>query len=392
MARIKNRKPAAPAPARWYEIKNQTGTVPTLQIFGDIGVSCEPDEFWGDEGGAGTFKEFCDALNEIGAVPEMRVEIHSCGGSVIVGKAIHDKLVEHPANKTAVVYGICASAATYPALACQKVVMPANSFFLIHNSTGVCMGDADDMEAMSQSLAICDESIANLYAARTGKSLDEILGIMEEDTWMTGTDAVAMGLADEIIDPVTITPAQRTSPDNFRRSALNAAPQDARAWFDTRRTSVAPHFLNYTNPNKNNNAMTEAELKAAELKLAADKAAFEKSQNDAAAAAQKIKDDAQAAADKIIADAKLAAEPPKNVVTLESLAAENKAQAEELKNIKLKLEQGVVPGNLPGAPPVGNIAQPGQPGTDNTMTRAAWNALSVKDRNTFIKNGGKLTD
>lgn len=235
------RKPAnrQPAPPRLWNIRNAANTVPVIELFGDIGQSKEPDWFWGGEPGAGTFQEFADELKSLGNVPELRVEIHSYGGSVVVGKAIHDKLAEHPANKTAVIYGICASAATYPALACQTVRIPANSFFLIHNSSGCCYGEADDMRSMADMLDIADESIANLYAARTGKSVDEIFAIMDADTWMTGAQAVAMGLATEVIDPITIEPAQLALPDNFRRDALNTMPHSARAWFDTARLSNA---------------------------------------------------------------------------------------------------------------------------------------------------------
>ncbi len=105
----------SPASSRFFEIRNAAGDVPTLRLFGDIGRSSEGNSwsFW--EPGAGTFREFESALRQLGNVPELRLEIHSYGGDAVVGKAIHDLLVQHPANKTAVIYGICASAATYPA-------------------------------------------------------------------------------------------------------------------------------------------------------------------------------------------------------------------------------------------------------------------------------------
>lgn len=246
------RKPVAPTPGtpRLWNIRNAaaTGEVPVIELFGDIGVSREPDWFWGGEGGAGTFQEFAEELKALGNVPELRVEIHSYGGSVVVGKAMHDKLAEHPANKTAIIYGICASAATYPALACQTVKIPANSFFLIHNSHGCCCGGAGDMRAMAEMLDIADESIANLYAARTGKTVEEIQEIMDKDTWMTGAQAVAIGLADEVVDPIKVEKNQQAAPDNFSRAALNGMPKDARAWFDISRlptaNSAPPTMLN----------------------------------------------------------------------------------------------------------------------------------------------------
>jgi len=235
--------PAAPSVYRLWNIRNAANSIPTIELFGDIGQSREGDPYFGTEGGAGTFQEFAAELKKLGSVPELQVEIHSYGGSVMVGKGIHDKLREHPANKTAIIYGVCASAATYAALACDKVQIPANSFFLIHNSTGMCWGNGDDMIAMANNLEVIDQSIAELYAARTGKTAEEMRGIMDQDTWMTGTDAVAMGLADEVIEPITIDPATRAQPDNFRREALNHMPTAARLWFDNR---ALPSPANHT--------------------------------------------------------------------------------------------------------------------------------------------------
>ena len=234
-----NRAPA-PQPPKLWNIRNAAGNIPVIELFGDIGRSKAGDPWWGEEPGAGTFQEFAADLKKIGNVPELRVEIYSYGGSVTVGKGMHDKLLEHPANKTAVIYGICASAATYVALACQKVQIPANSFFLIHNSTGMCYGTSEDMQQCAEMLDIADESIANLYVARTGKSLEEIQDIMDRDTWMSGTEAVEIGLADEVIEPITITPEQRAAPANLRPALLNSMPSEARGWFDMPAVTNAP--------------------------------------------------------------------------------------------------------------------------------------------------------
>lgn len=235
-----NRAPA-PQPLKLWNIRNAADNTPVLEIFGDIGRSKKPDDsWWGySEPGAGTFQEFANDLKKIGNVPELRVEIHSYGGSVTVGKGMHDKLLEHPANKTAIIYGICASAATYVALACQKVQIPANSFFLIHNSTGACCGTAEDMQQCAETLDIADESVANLYVARTGKTLEEIQDIMDRDTWISGTEAVEIGLADEVIEPITITPEQQAAPANLRPAMLNSMPNGARGWFDMSRVTNA---------------------------------------------------------------------------------------------------------------------------------------------------------
>lgn len=232
--------PANSTPTKkFWNIRNAVGSIPTVELFGDIGYSNQPNPYYCDEGGAGTFQEFANALKAIGPVPNLRVEICSNGGDVVVGKAIHDKLREHPANKVAVIYGICASAATYAALACDTIQIPANSFFMIHEATGGCYGTACDMEKYVAALRVIDGTIANLYAARTGKTVDEICALMEAETWMSGTQAVEMGFADECLDPVTPAPKDRASPANFRASAINSMPDAARVWFDSQTLKTA---------------------------------------------------------------------------------------------------------------------------------------------------------
>lgn len=225
--------PAA-TPRKFWNIRNVAGAVPVLELFGDIGLSSNAP--WYDEDadtGAGTFQEFATALRAIGNVPELRVEISSSGGDVVTGKAIHDKLLEHPAHKTAVIYGICASAATYPALACDEIQIPSNSFFLIHECSGFCCGQADDMRAMADSLDVANDAIASLYASRTGKTADEMRDIMAADTWMTGEEAVALGLADVVIEPIKAEPAKQAAPSNLSVKAFNRMPNAARVWFDS---------------------------------------------------------------------------------------------------------------------------------------------------------------
>jgi ATP-dependent protease ClpP protease subunit len=369
--------PANQAPRPWAIRNVANGGVPVIELFGDIGTSKEGDPWWGLEGGAGTFQEFAAELKKIGNVPELKVEIHSYGGSVVVGKGIHDKLLEHPANKTAVIYGICASAATYAALACQKVQIPANSFFLIHNSSGVVFGNANDMRQAAEMLDVADESIAALYAARTGKSIEEIQDIMDADTWMSGTDAVAMGLADEVIEPITIDPATRPAPENFRPAMLNAMPVEARAWFDMSAISNAARApLPMLKPNTPLfNAATDSPPAGGSGATA---------QPAAAAATAPAPAPALAPAAPVNAAPDLATQITNAV---QAAVAPLQAEVQRLTNLST---HGITPQNLGGAQPVAGAVAPEAP--TNTMKRDEWSKQSPHNRAKFIKKGGKLID
>ncbi|WP_392344576.1 ATP-dependent Clp protease proteolytic subunit, partial [Streptococcus suis] len=52
--------------------------------------------------------------------------------------------------------------------------------------------EADVIEAMNQ-------SIANAYIIKSGKSMDELLDLMGDTTWFTAQKAVSFGLADSVM-------------------------------------------------------------------------------------------------------------------------------------------------------------------------------------------------
>ncbi len=353
-----------PVKPRWFRIQNKSAAhaVPTIQLFGDIGVSKEPDWFWGGEPGAGTFQEFASELAALGNPENIRVEIFSYGGDVVVGKGFYDKLAEHPAHKTAVIYGVCASAATYAALACDEIQIPANSFFLIHNSTGICWGTAEEMERYVANLRVCDKAITKLYAARTGMSEEEVAAIMDKDTWMTGEDAADCGLADTVIEAVTVEPSKKLEPDNFSASALRNMPANARLWFDTRSLKKFTNSAK-SQPPTNTAMLTEAQLKEANEKLERDKLQII---NDANAEAKRIKEAAEADAVKI----KNAAKPPgegqqqqqqphAGGLTRVDLDTAIKNAVDPLQlEIKTLRETGLK--NLAGGPPVPGVKPPGE--------------------------------
>jgi ATP-dependent Clp protease protease subunit len=63
------------------------------------------------------------------------------------------------------------------------------------------MGNDTDMVAMSALLTKIDGQIANIYSAKTGKPVAEMLAQMAAETWFTADEAVAAKMADQVADP-----------------------------------------------------------------------------------------------------------------------------------------------------------------------------------------------
>ena len=108
------------------------------------------------------------------AICRSTLRINSPGGSVFDAVAIHNALSRHAGPVTVWIDGIAASAASYIAMAGDEIVMPENTFLMIHDPAGVVMGTAADMRNMAGTLDKIADSMLRGYAARSGRPEDEI--------------------------------------------------------------------------------------------------------------------------------------------------------------------------------------------------------------------------
>lgn len=142
--------------------------------------------------------DFCAALNNI-KDGDISLHINSPGGDVFDARAMVAAISAHPSNITAYIDGLAASAASYVAMACDKVVMQDGAMMMIHRAWSISMGNASDMRATAYLLDKIDCSIVNDYARKTGLPTDQIIDLMEAETWMTAQEAVDKGFADEMV-------------------------------------------------------------------------------------------------------------------------------------------------------------------------------------------------
>ncbi|MFB2562436.1 head maturation protease, ClpP-related [Rhizobium sp. IMFF44] len=152
---------------------------------------------------------------------DVAIRVNSPGGSVFGAVAICQAMREYEGNITVHVDGYAASAASVIAVAAPKVVMAPGSFMMIHNCWTFAMGNANDMMAMAGVLEKIDGSIADSYAAKSGKDASEFRDLMAAETWFTAAESVAMGIADAIAEDKPKTAAQ------WDMSAFAAAPKIA---------------------------------------------------------------------------------------------------------------------------------------------------------------------
>ena len=172
-------------------------------------------------------KSFLDELGSLPGDGPLTLRLNSPGGSVFDAVAIYNALKRHPGPVSVWIDGIAASAASYIAMAGDEVVMPENAFLMIHDPSGFAMGTAEDMRAMAEALDKIKGSLVAGYVAKSGGAEDDIAALMARETWLDAAEAVALGFADRIAEPVRI--AARFDVGRFRNAppALVAAPQTA---------------------------------------------------------------------------------------------------------------------------------------------------------------------
>lgn len=209
-------RPKAEAPAVVID-----GAKATLRLF-------DPIDSWGEWWGMSA-KEFAATLDALPShVNTIELLINSPGGDAFDGVAIVNVMRAHPARTVAVVQGIAASAASFIACAADETVMSPNSQMMIHDAWGVSVGNADDMLAFGALLDQLSGNLADIYAAKSGKSTDDMRALMKAETWLTATAAVEAGLADRVIDAdPEPAPAARWSQADLKALAALLAEQGA---------------------------------------------------------------------------------------------------------------------------------------------------------------------
>lgn len=180
------------------------GTV-VINIEGTIGVP-EDWQFDTDDERVATYEKFRATIDSIRAVDarDVTVNIRSRGGSVEDALLIYEALSTLSARVETVCHGYVASAATVIAQAgdCRKI--SNGTLYLVHRATMAVDGNTDEILYASALLGKTDERIAQIYADRSGLPVEEFRELMSRDAgrgeWLTPEEAVAAGLADEVVN------------------------------------------------------------------------------------------------------------------------------------------------------------------------------------------------
>lgn len=143
------------------------------------------------------------ALESVAAGDVLIIEVNSPGGSAMAGAEIYSILADAPCQTRAIVQSYAASAASYLILGADEVLCTSPAQLMLHRPSTYTSGNMDDHQMSIQMLESTNEAILNAYEQKcAGKtSREELMTIVENETWLTAQKALELGLIDGIYDP-----------------------------------------------------------------------------------------------------------------------------------------------------------------------------------------------
>lgn len=129
--------------------------------------------------------------------------INSPGGSVTAGMAIYDAMQFVGPDIATIVMGQACSMGSLLAqagTAGKRFILP-NARHMIHQPSGGARGQATDMEIQVREILEMKRNLTGIYVRHNsaGKTHDELRADMERDYFMSAEQAVAYGLADQVV-------------------------------------------------------------------------------------------------------------------------------------------------------------------------------------------------
>jgi ATP-dependent protease ClpP protease subunit len=321
------------------------------------------------------------------ALETLEIEINSPGGSVLDGYRVYHSLMgmrERGVRVIATGNGIVASMASVIFMAADERRMTQGSRLMIHEAQQIVAGDSEDHARAAKILDEMSDEIASIYAGVTGADKDEMRDLMRKETWMGATEAVDRKFADSILgkSPVDIRDngqkSETTSMSILDRLLPNGELQAKLDFANGELVAKDTEIQSLT-----------AKLKDADQLLAGaiDEVKEFKAQAETAEALAKAEAEAHDATKADLATAQAAAAPEViEAKAVELASAENPPEAIQ------KVIASRVTEELAGAGHDKPIASVEDDKGGKTMPRADFNNLSHPKRNTFIREGGKITN
>lgn len=203
-----------------YQFKNEakdSGVILTLS-----GPIAKPSIFADETINSADIAEVLDDVDK-----DIIIRLNSPGGDAFEGIEIYNYLKNHPSNITVEITALAASAASIIAMAADETVMCKGASIMVHEASTIAIGNKSEVKKTLNALETIDESIVDVYAEKTNLSRDEIVNLMEEETWFTAQKAVEKGFANRTKDVSDIPKGNSNNKQNITNQQFNNEMRDA---------------------------------------------------------------------------------------------------------------------------------------------------------------------
>ena len=128
--------------------------------------------------------------------------INSPGGVVYSALAVYDTMQYIRSPVSTVCIGMAASAGSLllTAGAKDKRYSLPNARIMVHQPSGGAQGQATDIEIQAREILALRRRLNEIYVFHTGRTMDEIEGKLERDSYMSAEEARIFGLIDKVVD------------------------------------------------------------------------------------------------------------------------------------------------------------------------------------------------
>lgn len=186
---------------RMWEIKQDAQRENTLEmyIYGTVESKVYDYENWTVKDSETSANHLRQELAKYPNISQIDIYINSRGGSVFEGTAIYNQLRRHSAHKTVHVDGFACSIASVIAMAGDEVIMPKNALMMVHDMWMSATGNARELRKYADDLDTINAAGRAAYLAKAGDKLTEeqLIRMMEEETWLTAEQCMQYGFADK---------------------------------------------------------------------------------------------------------------------------------------------------------------------------------------------------
>jgi len=178
-------------PKSWFTIKaaaegTDVAEVSILDYIGGWGVNA---------------REFLAEFRALRA-STVKVYINSPGGSVFEALAMFNGMRATGKTVEIHVLGVAASAASYIAMAGDKIVMPANTMMFVHNPINAVYGNAEEMREMADVLDKIGASLMATYMRRWKGEEQALKDLFAAESYLTAAECLEYGLCDEVTEEI----------------------------------------------------------------------------------------------------------------------------------------------------------------------------------------------